>query len=139
MPKRVEKEEEVGQPVPAEAVAGTTATTEKSGAVKKLILTEKVKKYLGDIDKAIPEKIHEIVERVVVDDEKNKNNCCFIVFSDDTEKDAVNDEVNVATIKDVLFAYHTAPNTANTGKAMVMEVLPPDEEGEAHLLVMQEV
>lgn len=139
MPKRVEKVEEVEQPVTAKAVTEEATETGKSGAVKKLILTEKVKKYLGDIDKTIPTKIHEIVERVVVDDEKNKNNCCFIVFSDDKEKETVNDEVNVATIKDVLFAYHTAPNTANTGKAMIMEVLPPDEEGEAHLLVMQEV
>lgn len=139
MPKREEKVEEVEQPVTAKAVTEEATETGKSGAVKKLILTEKVKKYLGDIDKTIPAKIHEIVERVVVDDEKNKNNCCFIVFSDDIEKETVNDEVNVATIKDVLFAYHTAPNTANTGKAMIMEVLPPDEEGEAHLLVMQEV
>ena len=136
MPKRSEQEE-VAQPVEAGVTEGTT--TEKSGAVKKLILTEKVKKYLGDIDKAIPEKIHEIVERVVVDDEKNKNNCCFVVFSDDKDKETVNDEVNVATIKDVLFAYHTAPNEKSTGKAMIIEVLPPDEEGEAHLLVMQEV
>lgn len=123
---------------PEGAVQKVQATETATQTVKKLPLTEKVKKWLGAVRPDLTDNIYEIVERVVEDDEKNKNNVCFVTFS--PEGDDVDDAYNESAIKDVLFAYHTIPDKTPAGKVMLVEVLTPEEGSiEPYILVMQEV
>lgn len=130
------KKEETTAP-PAET-ATAPAKEEKAGTVKKFLLTEKVKKYLGEIAPDSVQHIHEVEERIVQDEENYKNNVCFITFSDDPKQEATNDEFNVGIIKDVLFGFHTTPEKHKTGKAMYVEVIPATDDA-PHILIVQEV
>jgi hypothetical protein len=124
----------------AEAVAPAVAPpVEKATGTKKFILVEKTKKFFDTIDKKLNLHVHQMMERVVEDAEKNKNNVVFVTFSTEgcTEEDEVDDEVNIEMIKKVLFAYHTMPDKINTGKAFMIEVLVSDEDA-PHILVVQE-
>ena len=116
------------------------APVEKATGTKKFILVEKTKKFFDSIDKELNKHVHQMMERVVEDSEKNKNNVVFVTFSTlgCTEEDEVDDEENIEMIKKVLFAYHTMPDKINTGKAFVVEVLVPDEDDSPHILIVQE-
>lgn len=132
MPKR---EEVAEQP---KAVAPKTEAT-KGTTVKKFLMVERAKKFFDTIDPAINNHIHQIAERVVEDEEKNKNTVCFVTFSTAgaKEEDLVDEVENTRIIKDILFAYHTTPEKIPSGKAIVLEVLPAKDDV-PHILVVQE-
>lgn len=111
------------------------APTEKS-TVKKLPLTERSIKYLKSMIPDVEDKIYEVLERQVEADDKEKYNVCFVSLSEDKDVEPTA-ENSKEIIKEILFLYHTAPDTNPTGKQMVLEVL--DDESGAYLLVMQEI
>lgn len=105
---------------------------------KKLLLTDKVQTFLKGVPTIPAENIHEILEQVVTD-ENGKNNVCFIVFSDGQKDKPVDEETNIAMIKEALFAYHIAKDEKIKGKQLMFNVLPPDTDEATHVLYAQEV
>ncbi len=119
--------------------APAAPATPAKGPVRKSPLVEKVKSFLNTVEPKLADKICELEERPVADGDGGKQDVVFISFSPGGEKDdAVDDAYNVSKIKEVLFAYHTAPEKAATGKSMMVEVLPPAEKGVAHYLALHE-
>lgn len=139
-PKKEAVAKEVKETAPRKApVKQETAPTKE--VVKKSILEEKVKKYLGEVSKELPTKVFELFERMLTNKESGeKSTVVFLAFSTNGEADEdVDDEFNVSKIKDLLFYYHTAPEKIATGKIMVIEIVPPTEAGEPHLACFQEI
>ena len=131
MPTRVEKQ---GGRMPAKA----EQPKQQAGAVKKLPLTERVKKLLAEISDEVSKSVFEMVERVVQDSENNKANVCFVVFSDGADPETVDEPTNVAMIKEVLFYYHTEKD-AKKGKPLMVSILAPESEDDTHVLLLQEL
>lgn len=121
-------------------VAAEQPTPEpKAGKVEKVVSEERARKFLKEI--GVEDKIHEIVNRVVKNNEGGSANVSFITFSENGAADETPDnESNIAIIKDVLFAYHTAPENITSGAYSMLEVLPPQPDTEdPYLLCFQEV
>lgn len=114
-----------------QAKAGTT--------VKKLPLTDKVKKFLDEVDPELNDQVFEMVERVVQGEDGDKNNCCFVIFTDDPKEETVSEEANVEAIKKVLLHYHTRREGQKaTSKVLVLSVLPPESDEDTHIAMFQE-
>ena len=117
----------------------TTPTPVKEGTVKKSPLIEKVKKMFDTVDPTIRENIFEEVERQVTGDSQEKTNVAFFQFSPTKEADEFDNDFNVDVIKDILFAHHTMEEKTPTGNPLMVEVLPPANDGEPHTLCVYEV
>ena len=139
-PKKEAVAKEVKETTPRKAPAKQEATPVKE-VVKKSILEEKVKKYLGEVSKELPTKVFELFERMLTNKESGeKSTVVFLAFSTNGESDdEVDDKFNVEKIKELLFHYHTAPEKIASGKIIVIEVVPPTEADEPHLVCFQEI
>jgi 3-oxoacyl-ACP reductase-like protein len=148
MPKRDEggsKPQPKITPAPAKGAAkpAPAKSAAPSGAGKKIEkrspLEERVKKFVTETDAKILDKVFEVQERVV-SGEGGKTNMLFLTFSKDGAKDEKADvETGVGIIKELLFAYHTVPDTKRSGKELMMEVLPPAKKGDPYIACFQEV
>jgi len=129
------------QPRQRAEVKKATVAEPKKETVQKFVIEERVKKYLEGINPELVPSINETLNREVIDKTtKEKNSVCFVVFSTNGEKDEMVDEdYNIACIKDVLFHYHTAEEKQSSGKALMVEVLPPAGEDEVTMLCFHEV
>lgn len=134
MPKRAAQ----GTRVPAKEQKEEATPKATAGGVKKLPLTERVKKFLAEVSDEVSNNVFEMVERVVEDSEKNRNNVCFVVFSDGSEEETVDEESNIRLIKDVLFHYHTEKDL-KTSKPLMASILAPETEEDTHVLLLQEL
>ena len=139
--KVVQKSEAVKETATRTRASHKEVATKKPEVVKKSIMEEKVKKYLAEVSKELPSKVFEIFERMLTSKESGeKSVVVFTAFSPNGEADEeVDDTFNIEKIKEVLFHYHTAQEKIATGKIMVVEVVPPSEEGEPHLACFQEI
>ena len=132
MPTRKKEVAEVAkEEKKAPAKGAKTTKTEKRSP-----LATKVKKFFAEVDDKLEESIYEIMEQQVKDSEGNKENVMFVRFSDDVESDEINEEFNVAKIKEVLYHYHTTDEKLKTGKAIVLDVIPVDENNENATLTL---
>lgn len=143
------KAEETQEKRPARGEAKAKPSTEKAEApkggekkvVQKSILEERVKKFIAEVDPEMVGKMNDIFERAILDNEtKEKANVVFTAFSTNGADDEdVDDTFNIKCIKDILFHYHTMPEKAKGGKALVVEVVPPTSEGDPHLICFHEL
>lgn len=115
----------------------TTDTSNAPKTVQKSPLEEKVKKFLDEINPTIKDKIQEKLERVVASGGE-KTNVLFLRFSKSSSDEVVDDEVNVETIKEILFAFHTIPETHKSDKALMVEIVPKTED-DPHTMCFYEV
>lgn len=115
----------------------TTDTTATPKTVQKSLLEEKVKKFLDEVNPTIKDKIQEKLERVVASGGE-KTNVLFLRFSKNSSDEEVDDEVNVETIKEILFAFHTMPENHKSGKALMVEIVPKTED-DPHTMCFYEV
>lgn len=122
-----------------EAVAKETTdkATKTPDAVQKSLLDEKVKKFLDEVNPDIKNRIQEKLERVVKSDGE-KINVLFMRFSKTSADEVVDEETNVETMKEILFAFHTTPDTHKSGKAMMVEIVPKTED-DPHTMCFYEV
>lgn len=110
----------------------------KKKVVKKSALADKVKSFVASVNPEYPEKVQEVMEKLVKDKEGEKTNVVFVRFSENGDDEEVNDEANIEVIKDLLFAYHTVPDKSTSGKQLMLEVLTP-EDGDPHTVCFHEV
>lgn len=111
----------------------------KTTTTKKFVVEEKVKTFLGKhLPHIKPENIFEMAQKKVTDN-GTSNEVCFVVFTDDNKQAEVNEEVNIALIKDCLFAYHTNIEEKVKGKQLMFSVISPETEDDTHILYVQEV
>lgn len=121
----------------APEVKETTTDTTAPKTVQKSLLEEKVKKFLDEVNPTIKDKIQEKLERVVASGGE-KTNVLFLRFSKNASDEEVDDEVNVETIKEILFAFHTMPENHKSGKALMVEIVPKTED-DPHTMCFYEV
>lgn len=121
----------------APEVKETTTDTTAPKTVQKSPLEEKVKKFLDEVNPTIKDKIQEKLERVVASGGE-KTNVLFLRFSKNASDEEVDDEVNVETIKEILFAFHTMPENHKSGKALMVEIVPKTED-DPHTMCFYEV
>lgn len=119
------------------AEQANTATDTTAKTVRKNNFEEKFLAYLDKIDPTLKDKLFEVETRKFSDGD-NKNDIAFAIFSGNGKKDTTpNDAENVSIIKDILFKYHTSPDTGNPF-SFVLQVLPPEDEAtDVHALVFQ--
>lgn len=139
-PKRVRGE---ASPTTEKTKPAAAAKAPEPKVIQKSILEEKAKKFIAEVNPEYVDKINDILERQVLDKESNeKDNVVFVAFSPNGPDDEdVDDKFNVEVIKDCLFAYHTLPEKAKSGKQLVIEVMPPAEStpDAPHMLIFHEV
>ena len=135
MPVRNEAEKTGEKKAPA-------AKAKAPEVVKVHPLETRVIKFLEDVEKGLSKRVNEKMLRQVADANGGKVPVLFVSFSPNGEADdGIDDEFNVATIKEVLFSYHSAKDKAPTGgKELVLEVLAPEEgTDDPYALVFQEI
>lgn len=135
-PRPAAKATEESKPAAAKAEAAPKT-------VQKSILEEVAKKFIAEVNPEYVEKIYDILERQVLDNEsKEKDNVVFVAFSTNGAADEdADDAFNISVIKDCLFAYHTLPEKAKSGKQLVVEVMPPaaSTPDAPHMLIFHQV
>lgn len=148
MPSRKTIVAEEQKKAPAKKSGGKKATaaeapeTDAAETGKKLVtkspLQEKFKKFLAAVDPEYPSKIVEMMQRKVTGESaEDTADIVFATFSPNGEADAdnVDLEYNKEVIKNILFYYHTAPESTKAGgKVECLEIVPPSEDSAAHIL-----
>lgn len=145
MPKRAEKAEVATKAAPTKRPTRKAETEKpKDGGEKKIVekfpLYEKAKKFLEKVEKGLSTKVYEFRETEVGKAGEKRQRMVFLNFAEtkkleDGELVGSDLDYNIATIKEVLYYYHTASDNSNSN-VVALQVLAP--EGEPALLVYQE-